>query len=91
VLTVAEENVTQILFLKKCAKIYLTWVVLNLVQNIHGTICHKIGLSKVKDGSDMWTNSWSNFSSCLLGVDEQMVHIGVQMSQGPKVFGTQSP
>ncbi len=48
--------------------------------------CHKIGLSKVKDGFDMWTNSWSNFSACLLGVDEQLVHIGVQMSLSLQTF-----
>jgi hypothetical protein len=38
----------------------------------------------------MCTNSRSNFLAGLLGVDEQFVHFGVQMSQGPKVFGTQS-
>jgi hypothetical protein len=69
--------------MKNCAKMYLTWVILNIVQNIHGTNYHKIGLSKVKDGSDMWMNSWSNFSACLLGVDEQLVHIGVFWTQSP--------
>ncbi len=69
-----------------CVSCYFNRVIWEYLIN-----CHKIGLSKVKDGFDMWTNSWSNFSACLLGVDEQLVHIGVQMSQGPKVLGTQSP
>ncbi len=53
--------------------------------------CHKIGLSKVKDGFDMWTNSWSNFSACLLGVDEQLVHIGVQCHKDQKFLGPSLP
>jgi hypothetical protein len=49
----------------------------------------------IRGGHKMWTNSWSNFLADFFfwggGVDEQFFHFGVQKSQGPKVYGTQSP
>ncbi len=54
------------------------------------TNCHKIGVSYVEGGRDVDEQLVQLFNRPF-GVDEQLVHFGVQMSQGPKVFGTQSP
>ncbi len=49
------------------------------------TKCHKVGLVIITVGpSDM--DPMNGF-----GVDEQLVHFGVHLSQGPNVFGTQCP
>ncbi len=58
------------------------------------TICHKVGLAIITVGPSDMEEQWTNFSWDPMngfGVDEQLVHFGVHLSQGPNVFETQCP
>jgi hypothetical protein len=64
------------------------------VTNELGLYVTKFGWQTLQWDQVTWTNSWSPFSWDPMdgfGVDEQLVHFGVHLSQGLNVFETQCP
>ncbi len=63
-----------------------------MVSNVHRTICHKVGVAIIIVGpSDMNEQLVQHFlgPNEWFGVDEQLVHFGVYLSQGRNLFETQ--